>query len=443
MTENNDRLVSWKEIASYLGCDVRTCLRWEKERGLPVHRPGGQPGPRVMASKKELDDWLAGSSHLKETTAPPLEPVESGRLVIKRKWITIFVLLAVLGIAGFLGVRALTMDREPADFRIDGSRLVILNAAKSRLWDFDTKMENLWPEAEYRTRFQTRQWEEKTNFNYSPSLVIQDIDKDGHSEVLFVPHPDPTNNSRRLYCFDYRGKIRWNFEGGREIIFGTKSYSWDYFAAIETHDIDDDGRQEIFVLSDSLVDFPSHLAILSADKTILGEYWQSGRITDLALADLDGDGRQELLVGGVDEERYKAFVAVFDPLNLRGSSPNTGRYKSPTLLAGTEKAYILLPWTDIDPGNDRHVVLSRIRILNNGRIELMTFGTKVLYELDPKTLACLDVTFSNAFEVKRREYVRAGRVSGSIDEAYRENLKKGLLYWTGRIWTSTPSAVIH
>jgi predicted DNA-binding transcriptional regulator AlpA len=60
MDEKNGRLVSWKEIAAYLGCDVRTCLRWEKERGLPVHWSGGKPGPRVMAWKKELDQWLAG-----------------------------------------------------------------------------------------------------------------------------------------------------------------------------------------------------------------------------------------------------------------------------------------------------------------------------------------------------------------------------------------------
>ena len=32
------RLDSWKEIADYLGRDVTTVIRWEKEKGLPVHR---------------------------------------------------------------------------------------------------------------------------------------------------------------------------------------------------------------------------------------------------------------------------------------------------------------------------------------------------------------------------------------------------------------------
>lgn len=52
------RLDSWKEIASYLGRDVRTVRRWEEERGLPVHRlPGGKRGA-VYALRNEIDTWL-------------------------------------------------------------------------------------------------------------------------------------------------------------------------------------------------------------------------------------------------------------------------------------------------------------------------------------------------------------------------------------------------
>jgi Tol biopolymer transport system component len=54
---SNDRLDSWKEIATYLNRTERTVSRWEK-RGLPVHRvPGGQK-QAVFAFKHELDAWL-------------------------------------------------------------------------------------------------------------------------------------------------------------------------------------------------------------------------------------------------------------------------------------------------------------------------------------------------------------------------------------------------
>lgn len=54
----NRRIDSWKEIATYLKKDVRTVIRWEKERGLPVHRvPGGRKNA-VFAFTASLDSWL-------------------------------------------------------------------------------------------------------------------------------------------------------------------------------------------------------------------------------------------------------------------------------------------------------------------------------------------------------------------------------------------------
>jgi tetratricopeptide (TPR) repeat protein len=54
----NRRLNSWKEIASFFGRDERTVRRWEKERGLPVHRlPGGEKGG-VFVFTDELSSWL-------------------------------------------------------------------------------------------------------------------------------------------------------------------------------------------------------------------------------------------------------------------------------------------------------------------------------------------------------------------------------------------------
>jgi len=59
----NRRLDSWKDIAAYLGRDIRTVYRWEKERGLPIHRlPGGQRRA-ICAYTTEIDEWLVGGRH--------------------------------------------------------------------------------------------------------------------------------------------------------------------------------------------------------------------------------------------------------------------------------------------------------------------------------------------------------------------------------------------
>jgi TolB-like protein/Tfp pilus assembly protein PilF len=54
----NRRLGTWKEIAGFFGSDESTVRRWEKERGLPVHRLPGRSGSKVFAYTEELSRWL-------------------------------------------------------------------------------------------------------------------------------------------------------------------------------------------------------------------------------------------------------------------------------------------------------------------------------------------------------------------------------------------------
>ncbi len=83
-----DRLDSWKEIAAYVGRNVRTVIRWEQTRGFPVHRvPGGQR-QAVYAWRDEIDAWLQQGDDETDASeglvrppvagvveAPPVQPV--------------------------------------------------------------------------------------------------------------------------------------------------------------------------------------------------------------------------------------------------------------------------------------------------------------------------------------------------------------------------------
>ena len=51
-------LTSWKEIAAYLHKGVRTVQRWERELGLPIHRPPNRTRGIVRAIPAELDAWM-------------------------------------------------------------------------------------------------------------------------------------------------------------------------------------------------------------------------------------------------------------------------------------------------------------------------------------------------------------------------------------------------
>ena len=61
-TEREARVLSgWKDIANYLGKGVRTVQRYERQFKLPVRRPGGKAHASVIATKPELDAWVAAS----------------------------------------------------------------------------------------------------------------------------------------------------------------------------------------------------------------------------------------------------------------------------------------------------------------------------------------------------------------------------------------------
>jgi tetratricopeptide (TPR) repeat protein len=52
------RLTTWKEVAAYFGKGERTVMRWEAERGLPVHRLPGEARSGIYADVAELEAWL-------------------------------------------------------------------------------------------------------------------------------------------------------------------------------------------------------------------------------------------------------------------------------------------------------------------------------------------------------------------------------------------------
>jgi TolB-like protein len=73
----NTRLNSWKEIADFLDRDVRSVQRWERERGLPVHRIPGQKGGAVFAYKEELEAWLRSGKAAEPSNAAATNETES------------------------------------------------------------------------------------------------------------------------------------------------------------------------------------------------------------------------------------------------------------------------------------------------------------------------------------------------------------------------------
>ena len=107
---NGDRLDSWKEIAVYLGRDVRTVQRWERREGLPIHRQQHDKLGSVYAFRHEIDTWRAARTHQPEEAlgelAGGLDPQASSAPVNqpRRLRLVVAAIAASVGIAAALWV---------------------------------------------------------------------------------------------------------------------------------------------------------------------------------------------------------------------------------------------------------------------------------------------------------------------------------------------------
>jgi len=104
-----DMLESWKDISAHLGRNSRTCQRWEREFGLPVHRLDGSSKSRVYAYKDELDEWLG-----KRLNDPEIRRRQAGAWG-KPRWPWLLAAILPALVLGGVGGRYLFRKVIPAD----------------------------------------------------------------------------------------------------------------------------------------------------------------------------------------------------------------------------------------------------------------------------------------------------------------------------------------
>jgi hypothetical protein len=442
-----DLLNSWKEIAQFLRKDVKTCQRWEKDRGLPIHRLDGSVKSRVFAYPEELTAWLqkndivsAGNGARSQS---PKKPVRIRQIVMGL--LALAALLAVLHF-GFFAPRSSKADSgpvspesNPANFRIVGSTLIVVNSAGAELWQFDTGIDKLASEEAYRDVV----LEAEKNFRLAfPHIIIRDINHDGWAEVVFSIQTTDDFDEGVLYGFNRKGRQLWpKIKVGERHRFGNVVFANNYrIDGMAATDLNGDGNLELVLMTAHMQEWPSQLLIIDVHGKTIGEYWNSGRFTYMAFADINGNGIKEILAGGTNNEYGKACLIVLDPRKMDGCSPQLkDEYKCLDFKKGTELAYLLFPRTDVDqavvPSRD---CMDRIDLPENRVIRVMPETAHIIYELGYDLRVNLATT-STSFEILHARLHGEGKIHSSLNAEYFERLKNGALYWNGQAWISQPS----
>ena len=115
-----DRLDSWKEIATYLNRDVTTVQRWEKREGMPVHRHLHDRMGSVYASRAELDAWMR-SRNLRTgqengNSVQPPDPSAQQQVPATPRGARWRFVLAMVAVGGVLAIGAIFLVQRTESF---------------------------------------------------------------------------------------------------------------------------------------------------------------------------------------------------------------------------------------------------------------------------------------------------------------------------------------
>lgn len=217
----------------------------------------------------------------------------------------------------------------PAGYSLEVSTLIVTDAQGREVWrhQFPSRIAKGWYEGLSSVR----------------RCTFGDIDQDGGVETLFVYVPlDFGSVGTTLYCFDKDGTIKWEFVPGRTIRIGDREYLPPYFTSnVQIIPIGKESPR-ILVSSNHYAHNPNQIAMLDATGKLISEYWHAGHLLSIAHADLNDDGVDELLLGGVNNGYGQATMIIFDPRRVSGASRQPQR-QILGLPSGTEKAVVLFP----------------------------------------------------------------------------------------------------
>ena len=252
--------------------------------------------------------WITVERRADKDTLAARQPPR-GRFGIGLK---VFAVACVVAVAVVLFLRMNVQDTHPQSARLEGSTIIVTNTEGQELWR-KSFSQGFWP-AYYQQGLAAHMW-------------FGDLDGKGHRVVLLAYHPavNPTSHSTTLICYSDHGKEKWRWTPGRalpELEGDPPTFQIDAFAILKGKS---GSGSRIVVSSGHIIFYPQQIAVLNSDGHLLSEYWHSGRLYFLTLADLDGDGQDEIIASGISNGYRQATLVVLDANRVFGASSEPER----------------------------------------------------------------------------------------------------------------------
>lgn len=285
--------------------------------------------------------WIAAVPFDGAPNSPPVTQSPIPQVNPHRGWKKIALIASLgvaVGIGAYISMRVLTVHGEPSFGRLDGSSLVIMNAEGKELW------RKAFPEG-----FSADWYYAK---GLASRLWFEDLQGNGHTDVLFLylPAYSQQSHSTTLICYSGRGQEKWRWTPGRELPELNGSSATFRTMALRVLKATEKRPRQIVVSSIHDTWWPSQIAILDTHGKLLSEYWHSGGLSSMVLADLDGVGREEIIATGIaNGYDHQATLVVLDPDRVFGASREVRpEFQIHGMGAAQERLRLLFPRSDLN-----------------------------------------------------------------------------------------------
>jgi hypothetical protein len=320
-------------------------------------------------------------------------------------------LCLAVGVVGYFSIRALGAHEQPNFGRMDGSTLEIFNAEGKELWR-KAFPEGFSADWYYAQGLATRIW-------------FGDLEGNGRTDVLFLylSANSPRSHSTTLICYSDRGKERWRWTPGRELpeLNGSAATFWT--VALGVLKATEKRPPQIVVASSHDLWWPSQVAILDSHGKTISEYWHSGVLTSMVLADLDGNGREEIIATGVSNGHdHQATLVVLDPDRVFGASAEVRpEFQIHGMGLAQERLRLLFPRSDLNKAlyqfNQAAEPMVKQGSLRLSVMECITpLGCRVWYEFDKSFRLIAAYAGGDEFRSAHERFYQTGKDAHALSE---------------------------
>lgn len=354
----------------------------------------------------------------KEEQAPGLQPrkPQSGPQVNSRGRLRVLGVIAALGIASYAFIRVLSAHPRPQFARLDGTVLRIMDSEGKELWSKNFP-EGFGPDWYYAQGL--RVW-------------FGDLEGKGHTSVLFVYSSGAApSHSSTLICYSDRGKEKWRWTPGRELPELNGSAATFKTLALAVMKATDKRPPRIVVSSEYSPWWPNQIAVLDPGGKTISEYWHSGTLFQIVLADLDGDGREEIIATGASEYDHQATLVVLDPDRVFGASTEVRpEFQIHGMGVAQERLRLLFPRSDLNRAlfqfnwaMDPAVERGSLR-LTVAECITPTFGCRIWYEFDKNFHLIAAYAGSDEFRSAHERFYQTGKDAHTLSADEQAGFQK-------------------